>query len=249
MRTSVLHTLLSSLLLLVASLASTVPAQAASLQVAPTSLTLKSTENAGALWLSNADEQETLRAQVRIFRWTQENGEDKLEAARELSVSPPMVELPAGERQLIRVIRTGPPPQGAEAAYRVLVDELPPESTPENGGLRFAMRYSVPIFVLPAGDTPLKYELDFRLDQSGTQPVLAATNRGNQHAQVADLAWVGTTGERMPVIQGLVGYVLPGQSMRWTLPANTPIAAGGHFTARINGEQDEQTLALVPGSG
>lgn len=244
MRTSALRTLCFSLVL--AAVIGPIPSiRAASLQVAPTSVTLKPTENAAALWLSNADEQEPLRAQARLFRWVQENGEERLEATPDLSVSPPMIELPAGERQLIRVIRTSSPPSGAETAYRVLVDELPPAQQSEEGGLRFAMRYSVPVFILPAGDAPIRYQLQSRLEP-GTPPALAISNSGNQHAQIADLAWIGADGARKPLIAGLVGYVLPGQTMRWTLPSDTPATPGGHFAARINGEQEEQTLALAP---
>lgn len=222
-------------------LAATSAAPAASLQVAPTSVTLKPGENAGALWLSNADDTEKLRAQVRVFRWTQENGEEKLEPTRDLSVSPPIVEVAGGARQLIRVIRTSPPPPHVETTYRVMVDELPDGKQPEGGGLRFLMRYSVPVFVLPSGDAPLQYALDTRLEQTGTGQVLVVSNQGNQHAQIADLTGVDATGARSVLLPGLVGYVLPGQTMRWPLPANAP--AGGRLVARINGEQEEQTLA------
>ena len=54
-------------------------AGAASLQVAPTSVVLDPGENAEALWLSNTDPQAPVRAQVRLYRWTQEEGEDRLE--------------------------------------------------------------------------------------------------------------------------------------------------------------------------
>lgn len=37
-----------------------------------------------------------------------------------------MLALALGERQLIRVIRTGPPSAHAEDAYRLSIDELPP---------------------------------------------------------------------------------------------------------------------------
>ena len=244
MNTSARRILLQALLVLSVVAAPFATVHAASLQVAPTSVTLAPAENAGALWLSNADEQEPLRAQVRVFRWVQENGGERLEPTQDLSVSPPMIELRPGERQLIRVIRTSAPPVGSEIAYRVLVDELPAERKSEDGGLRFAMRYSVPIFVVPAGDAALAYRLNSRLEQGGTQASLHVSNSGTQHAQIADLDWVGANGERTNLIPGLVGYVLPGQTMRWSLPADAPLASGGHFVARINGEQDEQTLAL-----
>src|SRR5262245_16546846 len=127
-------------------------ASAAGLQVSPVSMTLKPTQNADGLWLSNIGD-DVVHAQVRVYRWTQEGGEDKLTPTRSLLVSPPMLQLAAADKQLIRGIRVGAPPSGegaAEDAYRVLIDELP-VNTEGKKGLQFVLRYSVPIFVEPAG--------------------------------------------------------------------------------------------------
>ena len=56
MNTSARRILLQALLVLSVVAAPFATAHAASLQVAPTSVTLAPAENAGALWLSNADE-------------------------------------------------------------------------------------------------------------------------------------------------------------------------------------------------
>lgn len=100
---------------------------ASGLQVSPVTLTLSPTQAADGLWLSNTGDN-VVNAQVRVFRWTQEGGEDKLTPSRGLLVSPPMLQLPAEGRQLIRAIRAGAPPSGPGAvqeAYRVIIDELP----------------------------------------------------------------------------------------------------------------------------
>ena len=128
---------------------------ASGLQVSPVSLTLPPTQAADGLWLSNTGDN-VVNAQVRVFRWTQEGGEDKLTPSRGLLVSPPMLQLPAEGRQLIRAIRAGAPPSGPDAvqeAYRVIIDELPVD-TQGKKGLQFVLRYSVPIFVQPAGAAP-----------------------------------------------------------------------------------------------
>lgn len=85
------------------------PALAAGLQVTPTSLTLQAKQSADGLWLSNTGSK-PLQAQVRVYRWTQENDEERFEATRALAISPPMLELAPGARQLVRVIRLGAPP-------------------------------------------------------------------------------------------------------------------------------------------
>ena len=221
------------------------PALAASLQVAPTSVELGAAENGAAVWLSNTDPDAPVRAQVRLFRWTQKDGEDVLEPTRDLAISPPLVEMDGGARQLVRVIRTGPPPADAEGSYRIIVDEVPSGTTNEQTGLKFLLRYSIPVFVLPAGEAPVAYDLTPRLERAGDTATLVVGNRGRQHAQLADLAYVDADGKRHELMAGLVGYVLPGQTMRWELPAAAArYADDGSFKARINGEADEQTLTL-----
>ena len=223
-------------------------AGAASLQVAPTSVVVQPDENGEAVWLSNTDPDTAVRAQVRLFRWTQKNGEDVLEPTRDLAISPPLVELAGGARQLVRVIRLGPPPAAGEpeTSYRIIVDEVPSAGTDEQTGLKFLLRYSVPVFVLPASEAPIDYQLVPRLERSGDNATLVVSNQGRQHAQLADLAYVDAAGKRHQVMAGLVGYVLPGQTMRWQLPASPTRYEDGSFKARINGEADEQTLALDP---
>lgn len=223
------------------------PTLAASLQVAPTSVELQAGENGAAVWLSNTAADTPIRAQVRLFRWTQKDGEDVLEPTRDLAISPPLAELAGGARQLVRVIRTGPPPTGVEGSYRIIVDEVPSGTAVEQTGLKFLLRYSIPVFVLPAGEAPIAYDLDTQLVRTGDATTLVVGNRGRQHAQLADLAYIDADGKRHELMSGLVGYVLPGQTMRWALPASTSrYADGGSFKARINGEAVEQTLALGP---
>jgi fimbrial chaperone protein len=233
-------------ILALAALLACCPAIAASLQVAPTSVELQASENGEAVWLSNTDPDKAVRAQVRLFRWTQKDGEETLEPTRDLAISPPLVELAPGARQLVRVIRTGPPPVDDESTYRIIVDEVPDGDAPEKTGLQFLLRYSIPVFVLPAGEAPITYALASRLERNGDGVELVVTNGGRQHAQLADLAWVDARGERHELLAGLVGYVLPGQTMRWALPASVPAYDGGDLRVRINGEAAEQTLALDP---
>lgn len=221
------------------------PAGAAGLQVTPTTLTLQARQNADGLWLSNTGKQ-PINAQVRVFRWVQENGSERFDATQALAISPPMLELAPGGRQLVRVIRLGAPPQGAnEESYRVIIDELPVDAQTQAPGLQFVLRYSLPVFLAPAGTTPPTHDLRARLVIENEKPVLDVANRGGEHAQLADVGFVDATGQRHALAEGLLGYVLPGQRMRWPLPAPASLLqAGGTFKARINGESTERTLPL-----
>ncbi len=224
------------------------PAVASSLQVAPTSLSLKAERKADGLWLINAGGN-PLRAQLRIYRWEQVNGEDQLLPTTDLLVSPPMVRLPGGTRQLVRVIRLTPPPTDTEASYRVIVDELPAPAADESGkrtGLQFVMRYSLPVFVQPPagihnGARPF---LRVEIVREGDSPQLEIGNEGSAHAHLSDLVFVDATGQRHTLREGLAGYVLPSQRKRWSLPPalKSMHVSTGSFKARVNGELTERNL-------
>ncbi|EJL71742.1 P pilus assembly protein, chaperone PapD [Variovorax sp. CF313] len=218
-------------------------ASASGLQVSPVTLTLEATQNADGLWLSNTGD-DVVHAQVRVYHWSQESGTEKLTASRELLVSPPMVQLAPSERQLIRVIRTGVPAGTVESSYRVVIDELPVEMK-EKKGLQLVLRYSVPIFVAAAaaGAQPTAPQLTWSLRREGAQAVLEVANSGGMHAQLADLDFVDATGRRTSVHAGLMGYVLPGVSMRW--PLKTPaeaFAPGGVLETKINGNATQEKI-------
>jgi fimbrial chaperone protein len=227
--------LLGSLLLAAA------PACAASgLQVAPIGLQLRHDASADALWLSNTGDT-LVQAQIRVFHWTQADGQDQLEVSRGLLISPPMLSLAPGQRQLVRVIRSGPAPEAQEDAYRVVVDELPLPS-PARTGLQFVLRYSIPVFLEPRVAHG-KAELHSRWRDGPDGAYLQVSNRGTAHAQLAELYLRDAQGKRTLLKPGLLGYALPGSRMEWVLPA-TQRPAGSELLVRINGEATEHTLAL-----
>lgn len=221
-------------------------AGASGLQVAPTSLTLQATQNADGLWLSNTGDA-PVTAQVRVYRWTQDNGEDKEAPSREVLVSPPMIQLAVADKQLIRVIRTGAPPATAEAAYRVVIDELPVPGTGPTKGVQFVLRYSVPVFMAPPGAAATAApQLSWKVQRDGDRSVLEVANSGSVHAQVAELHFVDGRGRRTEVHPGLLGYVLPGAQMRWqTKVPPAAFASGGTMETLINGSATQQTLPPI----
>ena len=65
-------------------------ANAASLQVAPVLLDLPAPGNTATITLRNTDV-EPITAQVRVFRWSQRDGAERLEPTDEVVASPPVV--------------------------------------------------------------------------------------------------------------------------------------------------------------
>lgn len=219
-------------------------ASASGLQVSPTLLTLQASQTADGLWLSNTGDSE-LRAQVRVFHWTQQDGHDELVPSRDLVASPPMLAIAPGQKQLVRIIRTGAVQPGGEAAYRVILDELPVQQA-SGRGLQFVLRYSVPVFIEPAGAGAVSAHLDWSLQRDGDKAVLQIHNGGTGRAQIVDLTFTDSGQHRTGLGDGLFGYVLPGATMRWTLHAPaTAFTRGGRFEATINGEKATQNLSLA----
>jgi len=222
-------------------------AMASGLQVAPVTLSLQPSQNADGLWLSNTGDN-VIHAQVRVYHWAQDANGDQLTLSQGLVISPPILQLAVGEQQLVRVIRLGAPPNGSgavEDAYRVAIDELPVDMHGKQG-LQFVLHYMLPVFVEPAGVTAAPPILHWSLQQDGDHAVLQVGNTGGSHAQLASLSFINSAGQRSEITPGLLGYVLPGATMRWVLkPPVAVFASGGTLEASINGEKATQKLSLA----
>ena len=221
-------------------------AGASGLQVAPVGLEFQPSSPAQGLWLTNTGS-EALHAQVRVFHWTQADGKDVLTPTRALVTSPPMLTLAPGAQQLVRVIRLGTSDaSGSEDAYRLLVDELPQSTQQDQTGVHYVLRYSVPVLVEPA--TPpdvasIGASLRWSLVHDDSGLALQVRNTGTTHAQLSDVSLLPPGGAPATVSAGLLGYVLPGMTMRWPLkvPASR-LAPGTQLKAEINGKPVEQPL-------
>ncbi|MCE0489898.1 molecular chaperone [Pantoea sp. Mb-10] len=200
-----------------------------SLMIWPIDPTLNPDEKASELWLENRGSASTIM-QVRVFAWQQKAGQEQYQTQQQVVASPPMVRLEAGQKQLVRLIRQLPPAPGQEAAYRVVLDEIPTPRTPgdNQAGLTFQMRYSVPLFVYGSGVTrdSVQPTLQWHVVSEAGKRWLELTNRGNGHARLSNVK----LGDRN-LGSGLFGYVLANSQFRWPLSG----AASGELSAEVNG--------------
>src|SRR5258708_2873604 len=156
-------------------------AQAATLQISPVMVDLQSNESATGITLRNPGDR-PLYGQVRVFRWDQSGREDTLTPTQELVASPPLIQIGAQADQLVRLVRTSPAPVTAEQSYRILIDELPSPDAAPTGGVMIRLRYSVPVFVEPAGKAPQPV-LSWHLVRTDNGWVLRVDNGGENSAQ------------------------------------------------------------------
>lgn len=219
---------------------------AASLQVAPISVAFSPQEKAKEIWLTNTSER-PIRAQTRVLIWSQVAGQDQVNPTRDLVASPSITEIKAGEQQLIRIIRIAPQNTAVEQTYRLLIDELPSSGQADaQTGLQLLLQYSIPVFIQPTDSIAMRNGLTL-LNQVNFQyqnQQLIVKNNAKSHIRISELTYINPNGERIPLINGLVGYVLAGQSMRWDIPESKKILPNGKFEARINSDGLTQLLPI-----
>lgn len=219
---------------------------AASLQVAPISVAFSPQEKAKEIWLTNTSER-PIRAQTRVLIWSQVAGQDQVNPTRDLVASPSITEIKAGEQQLIRIIRIAPQNTAVEQTYRLLIDELPSSGQADaQTGLQLLLQYSIPVFIQPTDSITMRNGLTL-LNQVSFQyqnQQLIVKNNAKSHIRISELTYINPNGERIPLINGLVGYALAGQSMRWDIPESKKILPNGKFEARINSDGLAQMLPI-----
>lgn len=229
------------------------PVLAASLQVSPVTIDLQARQNSEGLWLSNSGTQ-PLQAQVRVYAWVQEGGEDLLKLTNDMVASPPMLTIQPGQRQIVRLVRVGAgqAPPSTEKAYRVVMDELPVGAGAE--GVKFVLRYSVPIFIAPpapegaaGGQSTSVPAVVWSVREGPGGAVLTATNKGSTRAKVTNVSLLGRNGKKIVVSEGLYGYVLPGSIRHWSLSREAGAAAhGGKLDLTVNDQALSVQLQTGP---
>jgi fimbrial chaperone protein len=189
----------------------------AKLGVAPTLVDLASDEANSVLFVSNGGD-EALMAQLRLFDWRNEGGEERYSPAADVAFSPGQFSVPAGGRQIVRIARLALPGP-VERAYRLVVDQLPVASA--TGTLRMTVRMLVPVFVAPAGPmsrTPPTLTWACVVDRASHTATLTVSNPGRRRVRLTELAYAAG-GAPLALYEGLAGYVLAagGWSCRFRL--------------------------------
>lgn len=146
--------LLALAILLLVGLPRPAAAQAngGSILIWPVGPVIEADQRAAALWLENPGSA-PVTLQVRIYAWAQVGGKNAYALQDAVLGTPPIVTIAPGAKQLIRLTRTVDIPAGTEAAYRVIVDEIPAARAAAEAGaaVSFRMRYSLPLFAYGQG--------------------------------------------------------------------------------------------------
>lgn len=212
------------------------------LQTRQTGVDLPSGTRAGRLVLANTGDA-PIAAQIRIYAWTQDGNDDRLEPTNALVASPPIIEIAPGAEQLVRLVRSTAAAVSQEQAYRVVVDELPGDPVAGDGSaVTVRMRYLLPAFVRAADPAPA--QLQCRIDLAA----LVCRNAGGRAAQLGATRLVDKAGRGLEITPGLLGYVLAGSTRRFPLDAAKLAAldAPAKLEVSLNGQPAAIDLVLSP---
>lgn len=147
--------------------------------VTPIKLVFGKDAKSGIVMVTN-DGDDPLQVQMKAFEWTQDaEGKDQYKETEEIIFFPKIMMLKKGET---RSLRTGIkiPASVREKTYRLFIEEIPGPKKEQSGAqVQIAIRFGVPIFVIP-----VKEELSGKIeDLALVKGVLnmVIKNTGNTH--------------------------------------------------------------------
>jgi fimbrial chaperone protein len=210
-------------------------AGAASLQVSPVSVEIPAPGASAIVKLRN-EGTTPLNAQIRVFRWTQVKGLEKLEPTEDVVASPPIVSLAPKSDYTVRLVRVTKRPVEKGETYRLLVDELPELKQQRNGAVTFVLRYSIPVFFYSLDAAEAK--VAWSIEQRNGRMFVTATNNGDRHVRISALNLRTGDGTTISFGNGLTGYVLGRSAMRWSASSSVNrIGAGGSVAISAEGDR------------
>ena len=214
-------------------------ALAQGIMVSPVNIQMLPRQNAAVLTINNQDNR-PVSFQIRAFAWQQtRSGDEQLTPTDELAASPPIATIEPHTTQVARLVLRQPP-QGREATYRILLDQLSPPS--EAVQVHIALRLSIPVFAEPADKVAPR--LQWAIATQGGQVWLRAANDGSRHQTVHNIVLHTADGRSLQVEINSPPHILAGGARRWRILTHGFALAPGtavRLTASAdNGTIDEQ---------
>jgi fimbrial chaperone protein len=217
-------------------------ARAQSLMVLPVNIQMAPGQMATTLTVINRGDSETA-IQVRAYAWSQLNGDDQLTVSDAVLVSPPLTSIAPGAAQVVRLILRRSP-EGREATYRIVLDQIPPPALP--GKVRVVLRMSIPIFAQPA--TRVLPHVYFHIERDAGRIFLVALNDGRRHEVIREIVLWTSDGRKLKTESSASPYVLAGVTRRWPINAQGALPLPDEtlrLTARADSGAIEQQVQVV----
>jgi fimbrial chaperone protein len=215
------------------------PVAAQSIRVSPVTIDLPAGAVSSVLTL-DTNSKEGVSVQARVFRWSQADGEDKLEKTDDVVISPPVLTVHDGAPATLRLVRVAKTPVSGEETYRILLDEIPERKKLQSGSVALAVRQSLPVFFTGIDIQPAA--ISWKVVGRKGKLTLAATNSGQKRVR---LFKVSVTDEKnKEVLRSSLAYVLGGQTRAWELSGP---AAGKTLTIKAESDTGPVNASAVAG--
>jgi fimbrial chaperone protein len=217
-------------------------ASAQSLSVLPVNVFFAPGQKASSLTVTNTGTTET-SIQVRAYAWSQPDGDEQLTPSDAVVLSPPLATIAPGASQVVRLILRQLP-QGREATYRILIDQIPPPAQP--GMIHMVLRLSIPIFAQPP--TRAVPHVQFQLAVDSGKLVLVGINDGLSHEVIRDIVLSTNDGQKLKADPSASPYILAGVTRHWPIAAQAPLPAPGEtlqLTAHTDAGVIQQQVGFV----
>jgi len=200
--------------------------QAGSIELSPVRANLSSKAKVAVLTVRNTGAEESVM-QVTLNKWTLDGQGYAYAQSQELVITPVTFRLAPGAQQIVRVgLRQGAP-QRTEAAYRLLVEEVPPPPSADVTQMRMVVRHDLPVFVAPIARS--KAAMDIAMDCAADGSRLRVTNTGNVHAQLLKVTLTDTSPNPELARWDSADYLLPQAQKSWLLTEVAPQSVGKNF--------------------
>lgn len=156
---------------------------------------------------------------IRVYSWTQKNGEDNVVPSSDLALSRTMVEVRPAFEEIVHVVNMRGAPTGRDRAYRVIVDQLPQSQKGDRAYYVLSRRYVIAAFVRAKDARVPLLKCSIESDRA----ILACDNDGGRAAQFGRSLLLNDRGDSQLLSATLLGYVLPGSRRVWRLSATAPV--------------------------
>lgn len=178
--------------------------------------------------------------QADLNAWSQKpDGTDELSPTEDLILSPPIIKLAPGARQVVRLALLKPADASRQLIYRMIMREVPEAvvSRDKTVDVPIALALSLPVFITP----PLaKREMDCTALRTAPQLVsVSCSNQGTAYAQVREILLM--RGEQTSASFEGGTYILPSARKTISLNSRQTIVTG---PAQLNVRFDDGKMQV-----
>lgn len=217
---------LSAIVLLASCFAFAAPASvfAGVFSVTPVRIYMTPKDRAVAVTITNEGDTEVV-LQADLNAWSQKpDGTDEQVPTEDLILSPPIIRLAAGARQVVRLALLKPADASRQLIYRMIMREVPEAVASKDKTIEvpIALALSLPVFITPP---PAKREMDCTAARSTPQALnVSCSNQGSAYAQVREISLI--RGEQTLARFEGGTYILPGARKTMSVNGQQAIAPG-----------------------